>query len=155
MALQPKGVWWNNNPIPQLLDSTVHSDVRNLFGISPAHDDSDPCTHTRWLYPFEHLDAKSAFRKLSGEGDILPVPSLPDQVQGTPPDTPSAFSDGSFTNPSLPHFGLASAAVWWPGRNMPLSAHELIHSDYMMKHDGVAIMGYLQEDTAPRPPELN
>ena len=75
--------------------------------------------------------------------EILPIPGLPAPVLGSPPESPSAFSDGSFTNPSLPHFGLASAAVWWPGRKTPLSAHEFIHSDYMMKHDGVATMGYL------------
>ena len=123
------------------MDSSVHPDVRVPFGISPAHDDSDP--FTRWLSPFEHLDARAAFRKLSGEGEVLPIPSLPAQVHGTPPDSPSAFSDGSFTNPTLPHFGLASAAVWWPGRVTPLSTHELTHADYMMKHDGVAILGYL------------
>ena len=83
MALQPKGVWWSNEPLPQLMNSTVHPDVRSLFGISPAHDDADP--FTRWLSPLEHLDARSAFRKLSGEGEVLPIPSLPAPVQGTHP----------------------------------------------------------------------
>ena len=141
MALQPKGVWWSNEPIPQLIMSTVHPDVHDFFGISPAYDDSDP--FTRWLSPYEHLDAKSAFRQISGEGEILPIPSLPAPVLGSPPESPSAFSDGSFTNPSLPHFGLASADVWWPGRDTPLSAPELVHSDHMVKQDGVAIMGYV------------
>ena len=127
--------------MPQLMESTVHPDVRSLFGISPAHDDTDP--FTRWLSPYEHLDARTAFRKLSGEGEVLPIPKLPAPVQGTPPADPSAFSDGSFTCPSLPHYGLASAAVWWPGRVTPLSELELLHSDYIMKNDGVAILGYL------------
>ena len=141
MALRPKGSWWSNSPTSALKDSSIHPKVRALFGMSDHHDDTDP--FTRWLSPVEHLDAKSVFRKLSGEGDILPVPDLPDKVHGDVPESPSAFSDGSFTNPSMPHFGLAAAAVWWPARDAQLSTLELLHSDYHMTSTGVAIMGYL------------
>ena len=77
----------------------MHPKVRALFGMSDQYDDTD--LFTRWLAPVEHLDAKSAFRKLYGEGDILPIPDLPEKVHGELPEAPSAFSDGSFTHPCL------------------------------------------------------
>ena len=52
------------------------------------------------------------FESFLVKGDILPISDLPGEVHGDVPEAPSAFSDGSFTNPSMPHFGLASAAVW-------------------------------------------
>ena len=141
MALHPSGPWWSNSPLQALEDSTVSPAVRRLFGMERSFDQFD--SFTRWLSMFEHLDAKTAFRAFTGDGEVLPTPYLPAKVEGDVPAEPSAFSDGAFSNPTKPHLGLASATVWWPGRPTQPSDLELVHTDYRMCSSGLEILGFL------------
>ena len=62
-------------------------------------------------------------------------------------DKPDAFSDGSSTHPKLPQFGLATAAVWWPGRSLhtcPLTQLEHTYGIVSTFHNGVAIAAHLE-----------
>ena len=100
----------------------------------------------QWLQPHRHLDAITAFRKISGEGTILDDPALPQAVQGPLSDSPNAFSDGSFASPTLSAFGLASAAVWYPQRAHNVTDLERLHSMHcydVAGQYGVVIFGYL------------
>eukprot|EP00973_Karenia_brevis_P057306 7971046-Karenia_brevis.AAC.1 len=67
-----------------------------------SYTTSDP--FVEWLSEFAHFDARTAFRHITGDGIILDTPPLPPRVEGAPPNEPSAFSDGSFTNPTHPHY---------------------------------------------------
>ena len=109
--------------------------------MSDQHDAKEP--FTVWLTKVEHLDAKTAFRILTGDGDVFSSPAVLPPVIGQTPDEPSAFSDGSFTNPTLPQFGLASSEVWWPGGVTALSNLEFQYADSDPRPNGVAIMGFL------------
>ena len=119
MSLQPKGPWWSNSPNPALKDSTIHPKVRALFGMSDHHDDTDPSR--------DGLRLLNILMSNQPSESFLVRVIFSDKVQGDVPESPTAFSDASFTNPSMPHFGLASAAVWWPGRIAQLSILELLH----------------------------
>ena len=103
------------------------------------HDDS--CK--KWLEDFEHYDARTAFRAITGDGQKPPSPPLPQGVQGTPSPQPDVFSDGSFTHLSIPHYGLASAAVWWPGRNTTPTELESVLADIEKRGDGAAVLGFV------------
>eukprot|EP00973_Karenia_brevis_P007741 1051382-Karenia_brevis.AAC.1 len=91
---------------------------------------------------YKHLDATLAMLAINGAGDKFTPPPLPQHVQGTAPNTYNAFSDGSFTHPTLPHFGLISAGVWWPERNTEISTLEHTHTNYRQTPDGIDVMGY-------------
>ena len=62
---------------------------------------------------------RTAFRQPTGDGELLEPPPLPKAVDSFPPGDPSAYSDGALANPKQPVYGLATAAVWRPGRDAP------------------------------------
>eukprot|EP00973_Karenia_brevis_P031167 4299759-Karenia_brevis.AAC.1 len=45
-------------------------------------------------------------------------------VSQKPPLLPNVYSDGSFTHPTHPHYGLSTCATWWPQR------HDEVHCEY-------------------------
>ena len=147
--MQPSGTWWSNSPVQAFDDSLITPAVRKLFGMEQQYDQFD--SFMRWLATFEHFDAKTAFRAFTGDGDVLPIPQLPPKVEGDIPEQPSAFSDGAFTNPTKPHLGLASAAVWWPGRQLatsPLSQLEQDMSVDRQRSDGFELLTFLDGPTS-------
>ena len=75
--------------------------------------------------------------------EILTPPLLPAAVTSTTPDDPTAYSDGAFTNPTQPVYGLATAAVWWPGRVSPPTALEHDYAWCEVRSLGRAFLGYL------------
>ena len=62
-------------------------------------------------------------------------------------EKPDALSDGSASHPKLPHYGLATAAVWWPGRSlqaMPLTQLEREYGHVREHSDGISVAAHLQ-----------
>ena len=62
-------------------------------------------------------------------------------------DKPDAFSDGSSTHPKLPQFGIATAAVWWPGRSLsasPLTQLEITYGHIRELQGGVTVAAHLE-----------
>ena len=62
-------------------------------------------------------------------------------------DKPDEFSDGSSTHPKMPQFGVATAAVWWPGRSLstcPLTQFEHTYGHVRELQGGVAIAAHLE-----------
>eukprot|EP00973_Karenia_brevis_P076042 10562658-Karenia_brevis.AAC.1 len=112
MALLPCGPWWSNEPIARLQDNSITRSFREFIGMDACYPLGDPMV--QWLSDYTQYDARTAFRHLTGDGVLLEDPPMPPFVHGTPPEAPNSFSDGSFTNPRKPVFGLATAAVWWP-----------------------------------------
>ena len=100
MTVMPDTPWWTNDVIEDI--HYHHSAVcKELFGVDakfakPGHPLID------WLEPVRHLDAKTAFRKLIGEGVVLEAPPIPFAVEGNAPDDPNCLSDGSFNKPAAP-----------------------------------------------------
>eukprot|EP00973_Karenia_brevis_P007678 1042795-Karenia_brevis.AAC.1 len=141
MSLLPCGPWWSDKSLDQLHDTTVSRQFRSFIGMDDCYTVADP--FVVWLSEFAHFDAKTAFRNITGDGVILETPPLPSLVEGRPPQTANAFSDGSLTNPRQPNFGLASAAVWWPGRTKDVTDLEYQFSLSEAVDGGLAIMGFL------------
>ena len=62
-------------------------------------------------------------------------------VDALPPEDLSAYSDGAFTNPKTPVYGLATAAVWWPGRDASPTNLEHDYAICEVHRLGKAFMG--------------
>ena len=143
MALLPNSPWWCNDVIDHL---RLHpsSTCKELFGIDHKFTATGHPL-IEWLAPVQHLDAQTAFRRLTGEGVVLEAALLPMAVQGDAPDDPNCFSDGSFTKPAAPEYGLDSAAVWYPSRPAGPSVLEDQYGLFQIsdQEPGVALLGYL------------
>eukprot|EP00973_Karenia_brevis_P069407 9651431-Karenia_brevis.AAC.1 len=99
-----------------------------------------------WVRPFSGRDASTVFAELNGARNQLPMPDLPEQVVGTPPDTPSCYSDGSASLPNHPCFSLSTAGVWHPGRHLehsPLAVMEEALSLDDQRPEGLELYAYL------------
>eukprot|EP00973_Karenia_brevis_P049929 6932497-Karenia_brevis.AAC.1 len=56
------------------------------------------------------------------------------------------YSDGAFTHPATPVFGLASAGVWHPGRTADNGSLSMLEDEFSLccfKSDGLEISAYL------------
>eukprot|EP00973_Karenia_brevis_P059164 8237308-Karenia_brevis.AAC.1 len=76
---------------------------------------------------------------------LEPPPSPPYVVQHAP-DDPNIFTDGSFSHSTCPVYGLASAGVWHPQRDMeaqPLGDLEIQYSTHQCAPDGLEVYTYL------------
>eukprot|EP00973_Karenia_brevis_P013877 1882287-Karenia_brevis.AAC.1 len=120
--------WWTDNPGPALSEALTAStsSVRSFYGIDDSYtSNSQMCT---WLSAYQPHAASHVFQIINGYGqtpiisaNILGITS----IHSVPPLTPNCFSDGSFTHPTLPIFGLSTAAIWWPSRVDAFSDQEL------------------------------
>ena len=87
MGVMPTTPWWTCEPEPRLLQDSVPPKCREIFGVDDNFSAEDDRL-VQWLQPRKHLDAITAFRKISGEGIILDDPALPQAVQGPLPNSP-------------------------------------------------------------------
>ena len=127
MVVMPSAPWWQNISEPRFVEPTIAPECRASFGVIDEYFAED--NHlTQWLRPYSHLDAITAFRRISREGGVLDDPALPKAVHGSLPQEPYAYSDGSFTSPTLSAFGLASAAVWYTQRSHHVTDLGYLHS---------------------------
>eukprot|EP00973_Karenia_brevis_P012806 1739510-Karenia_brevis.AAC.1 len=120
--------WWTDSPGPELIEQLTAStsSVRTFYGIDDVYSaNSQMCT---WLSTYQSHSASQAFQIINGFGqtpitsaDILGITC----IHSVPPLSPNCFSDGSFTHPTLPTFGLSTSAIWWPSRVDPFSDQEL------------------------------
>eukprot|EP00973_Karenia_brevis_P047593 6604896-Karenia_brevis.AAC.1 len=84
------------------------------FGIDPCYNLNE--NFCQWLAPFSDHDASTAFQILNNVKQQLELPPLPPHVDVPAPTHPIIYSDGAFTHPVTPVFGLASAGIWHLGR---------------------------------------
>eukprot|EP00973_Karenia_brevis_P030712 4233945-Karenia_brevis.AAC.1 len=83
-----------------------------------------------------------AMQTINGAEKNFCPPPLPAPVQQQTPDDMNAYSDGSFSQPDHPEYGLVTAAVWWPGRIETASHLEYTHTEYRQTENGFEVMGY-------------
>ena len=135
--------WWTNDVID---DFHYHASdtCKALFGIDSKFTAANHPL-IEWLTPVQHLDARTAFRQLTGEGVALEAPPLPNPVHGEAPEEPNCFSDGSFTKPAAPEYGLDSAAVWYTGRT---SGPSVLEDQYGLYQKSTGLLHF--ESKRPR-----
>ena len=128
------------NPVDLTMSCTHES--QEFFGVDPSFDNP----FLRWLEQYKDLNARDGFHLINGYGKQMPVPSVKQACRVAPQtniaDKPDAFSDRSSTHPKMPQFGLATAAVWWPGRSLltcPLTQLEQAYCHLRELQGGVAI----------------
>ena len=145
LTISPNTPWWTNHPV----DFTANCSpaAQQFFGVDLSFDAS----FLHWLEQYGDLNARDGFHLINGYGKQMPVPpaSQTRQVatQTNIPDKPDAFSDGSSTHPKMPQFGIATAAVWWPGRSLrmhPLTQLERTYGHSRELQDGIAVAAYLE-----------
>eukprot|EP00973_Karenia_brevis_P084390 11711985-Karenia_brevis.AAC.1 len=118
LAILPCSPFWTNDDDDHYHDGTITSSTATFIGIDRSYPrDGHVC---QWLDAYSHMTAETAFEVINGIQkpsitikDIVNIP----QVEGTPPITPNAYSDGSFSNPKQRNFGLSTSAIWYPARN--------------------------------------
>eukprot|EP00973_Karenia_brevis_P031019 4278511-Karenia_brevis.AAC.1 len=88
------------------------------------------------------MDAEQSFLVINGGNCKFVPPPLPQWIPECAPESYTAFSDGSFTHPITPTFGLMSAAVWWPGRDAVPSELEEDFTVCTCTGKGVETIGY-------------
>eukprot|EP00973_Karenia_brevis_P070380 9783547-Karenia_brevis.AAC.1 len=86
LTLMPNSPWWTN-----------------------TLDDIDVDPFCQWLLPYSNYDAKTAFQILNNIQQRLDPPPHPAFVETEAPEQPNIYSDGAFTHPTTPWYGLASA----------------------------------------------
>eukprot|EP00973_Karenia_brevis_P059145 8235207-Karenia_brevis.AAC.1 len=83
---------------------------------------------------------------LNGCEQKLDPPPPPPYQPGVAPTQPNVFSDGAFTHPTTPMYGLSTGGIWHPSRQLdviPLSSLELDYSLHKQCHDGLEMFMYL------------
>eukprot|EP00973_Karenia_brevis_P091443 12407466-Karenia_brevis.AAC.1 len=137
LTLMPHTPWWTDTHLPDL-GKNLNYAAKKLFGIDTTFSSEDQfCI---WLREFSHFDAYIAFQVINGINQPPAKPDLPRPVFGSPPLEPNVYSDGSLTHATRPTFGLATAAVWWPGRiDHPISDQEAALSSHQQTNDGLEL----------------
>ena len=142
LPFQPGSVYWDNDTPASFRGRNIPTEFQQFIGIDPTYDHTSHIT--QWLNQVQHLDARTAFRQLTGDGELLTPPPLPHAVAEVPPDTPTAYSDGAFANPKQPIYGLATAAVWWPARVAPPTSVECDYASCEKRAFGLALVGFFR-----------
>eukprot|EP00973_Karenia_brevis_P044690 6188490-Karenia_brevis.AAC.1 len=119
LSLMPDSPFWTNTmPTGNVIDD-LSSSTMNFIGIDSTYAaDGEFCS---WLKEYSHFSATDAFMYLNKFAS-KPV-SVDDfdcisHVSHSPPLLPNVYSDGSFTHPTHPQFGLSTCATWWPHRRL-------------------------------------
>eukprot|EP00973_Karenia_brevis_P059097 8228922-Karenia_brevis.AAC.1 len=60
-------------------DTCVSTEFRAFIGMDDTYGDHDP--FIEWLKSYSHYDAKTAFRYLTGDGEVLKEAPVPPLVQ--------------------------------------------------------------------------
>eukprot|EP00973_Karenia_brevis_P053589 7446718-Karenia_brevis.AAC.1 len=137
LQLMPNKPFWspalNLEQQPQQLYQPKYDHINNMsregkhfIGIMEQYEAKQP--FTEWLQQYAHMDAEQAFLVINGAEDVFQHPPLPQPVAECAPTDIDAWSDGSFTMPDTPLYGLMTAAVWWPMRTSEISDLEYMYT---------------------------
>ena len=64
----------------------------------------------------ETLTARECMQGATARTDKMTKLPLPPRINGTPPDQPNGYTDGSYVNPTGHFWSLGGVGVWWPKR---------------------------------------
>eukprot|EP00973_Karenia_brevis_P035744 4931849-Karenia_brevis.AAC.1 len=107
----PTSTFWSKQDDP-LQNTSLNTVQKQQCGIDMHTLDT---TFGNWLNGFTEAYAISSYHQLNYCPPCATHPTPPFVLE----DHPSAinvFSDGGFTLPTMPRFGLMSAGVWWTSR---------------------------------------
>ena len=144
LTICPNSPWWTNQHV-DFTPACTH-EAKQFFGVDHSFDTA----FLTWIDQYKDLNARDAFHLVNGYGKQMPIPFENNDCKISPQaniaQEPDAFSDGSSTHPKLPQFGLATAAVWWPGRSLatnPLTQLEQMYGHVNVLTNGITIAAHL------------